>query len=70
MLKTAEFKGTIKEPDASVFVNKFIEEEMSSDAQILDIHYSSNIVNVKKQGESQLSTLILSSILLFYDDGQ
>lgn len=69
MLKTIEFKGTIKEPDASVMANKFM-ENMSSDAQILDIHYSSNIVNVKKQGDTQMSTLILSSILLFYDDGE
>ena len=64
MIILKELKGDAKNPNVDILMNEFF-EDLGPDDQIIEIHYSTAVVPVKREGAVQYT--VVSSALIMYD---
>lgn len=64
MIKMKELKADAKNNNVDVLINEFF-EELGEQDQIIEIHYSTAVVPIKRDGAVQYT--VVSSALIMYD---
>lgn len=72
MVQIKEFKGSVQAPDVDGQINAFFQELASNsenldNLEILDIKYSTNIIQYRTADDAAIKNAIVSSALVFFN---